>query len=470
MILDFILKNGASLTMTNDDITTSSYKSDASSDNELLFGFASSCGLNFSVVDLEGNFVGIDFVDAIITMYNDDRTIKKGIFNVRTVSRRKEVINFSCLDNMIKFDKRYINENFNGTISSLLDEMCLMCNVSRGSSTSSFLHDSINIPSSEPFLNMNCREILQAICECAGCYAYIDEEGDLQFGWFDLSTVKKQIPYSSLFEYEKEDAENNITDVSGVVGGLEFKSYTTPEPVGYEIIIGNNNPIIYNHTYDETQAIFNDIKQNRLQNFQYYNLTFKTRIDYDLKVGDTIEVQDKNESYYKAIITNLSYSNDAAMYITSSGENHDRGYNSINNKEGQAIGGTLIFNRNIQADTTLLLTITDINETSQAYLTFSDPSFNGTFSVRLEGEQLKQITNNGFTTYGFTLPLELTMRNNDLTIGITGADDLELTIILINCGIKENIPEILYITRENMHDTVLLHLEEIQEGGSQWVY
>lgn len=470
MVLDFVLSNGASLTMTNNDITASEYKSDASSDNELLFGFASACGLDFSVIDLEGRFIGVDFVDAIITMYNDDRTIKKGIFNVRTVSRKKEVINFSCLDNMVKFDKRYTNENFSGTVSSLLDEICLFCGVTRGSSTSSFLHSSLGIPTSDPFLNMNCREILQAICECSGCYSYIDEEGELQFRWFDLSTVTKQIPYDSLFEYEKEDAENNITDVSGVVGGLEFKSYTTPSPVGYEIIIGNNNPIIYNHTYDETQDIFNEIKQERLQSFQYYNLTFKARIDWDLKIGDTIEVQDKDGTYYKAIITNLSYSNDAAMNITSSGENHDRGYNSINNKESQAIGGTLLFNKKIETETTLLLEITDINETSQAYFTFSDAQFNGTVTISLEGTIIKTITNNGFTTYGFTLPLELTMQSNDLTVTITGANELELTIFLINCGIKENIPETLYITRENMHDTVLLHLDEIQGGGGQWVY
>lgn len=474
MILDFVLSDDSTLTMTDDIIISSSYLSDASSSNELIFGFASSCGLDFTIIDLNGTYLNTDFNSAVITMYNDDRTIKKGVFNVRTVTRKKETITFSCLDDMSKFDKRYTNNMFSGTVKDLLDEVCDLCGITEGTTCTSFLHSDLNIPNSDPFINMNCREILQAICECSGCFAIIDENGELQLKWFNLSTVTKQISYDSLFEYEKEDTENNITDISGVIGGLEFKTYND-NPSGYEIIIGNNNPIIYNHNYTETQNIFNEIKEERLVDFNYYTLKVKVRIDWTLKVGDTIEVQDKNSSYYKAIITNIAYSNNSGMTITSAGENHDRNYNTINNKDSEAYGGTLIFGLNKDTDGEYFIKIKDINPSSQAYLNISDTSLNGSVVIELEENTLKTLTNNGFTSYGFVLNLETTMDENILKITGTGVSDLEISLILVNCSAEETeepVPEDVVITRENVHSTLLLNIVEIQEqnaGGGGYV-
>lgn len=474
MVLNFTLKDESTLQITNNEIISSSYKSDSSSSNEIQFGFASSAGLDFSIIDLEGDYTSVDFDGATIEMYNDAETIKKGIFIVKSVSRRKEIINISSLDYMSKFDKRFIDNLWSGTVGELLTKICTDCDVTMGDSCTDFLHSDIVLPNSDPFINMNCREILQAICECAGCFAIIDSDGELQLKWFNLSVVKERIAYSALKDVEINDAENNITDVSGVIGGLEFKTYDS-EPEGYEIIIGNNNPIIYNHNYEETQAIFDEIKTERLVDFNYYTLDLQTRTIWDLEVGDTIEVQNKNNSYYKAIVTNIEYANDCNMYIVSSGENHDRNYNSINNKDSEAYGGTLIFGLNKDTDGEYFIKIKDINPSSQAYLNISDTSLNGSVVIELEGTTLKTLTNNGFTSYGFVVNLETTMQENILKITGTGVSDLEISLILVNCSAEETeepVPEYVVINRENVHDTLLLNIVEIQEqslGGGGYV-
>ena len=163
------------------------------------------------------------------------------------------------------------------------------------------------------------------------------------------------------------------------------------------------------------------------------------------------------------------------MYVVSSGENHDRNYNSINNKDSEAYGGTLIFGLNKDTDGEYFIKIKDINPSSQAYLNISDSSLNGSVVIELEGTTLKTLTNNGFTSYGFVVNLETTMQENILKITGTGVSDLEISLILVNCSAEETeepVPEYVVITRENIHDTLLLNIVEIQEqsaGGGGYV-
>lgn len=442
MILDIVLSNGTPLTLDNSYIISSSYKSDSSSSMELNFGFASSSSLDFSLIDIENNYQGIVFDNAVITMYNNDRTVKKGVFNVRSVVRRKDTINFSCLDNMYKFDKRYIDEDFSGTVGSLLYDICNYCGVLMGNTTSSFLHNTITIPNSEPFLNMNCREILQAICECAGCYAIMNEDGELELKWYDLSTIKQDILYQDLFDIQREDSENNITDISGVIAGKEFRSYNVA-PTGYELIFGNNNPIIYNHTELEIQDIFNDIKQQRLQNFNYYTLQFTTRTNWALNIGDTIRVQDRDNNYYKAIITSITYNNDNGMTVISSGENKERNYNDINNKDSKAYGGTFLFGHNTSEDETTYIVIDNVVESSQVLLNISDNNLQGSVSITLNDTVIKTITTN---SYSFVLPIETTLGENELEITGRGVSDLSISLVCVNCEAYLNTPVIAYAT------------------------
>lgn len=445
------------------------YKADSSADNELMFGFASSCGLNFSVKDTLGTFTGVNFTNSTIELYEDSTmTTKKGIFRCNNIQRREDIINFESLDYMTRFDRRFTDETFvNKTIKELLLEACGACNVSPGSSLSSFLNDDIVIKDNETILNMNYRELIQCVCEVSGTFAYINPDGELEIGWYDL-TPKKDISYSVLHSLEIQEEENNPKEISTVVNGVEVKTYQV-SPQGYCFILSNNNPILMNLTEEECNNRLNTIKNTRFNNFRYYTLSCSLRQDWDLTIGDSVRVEDRNGVKYLCLITNYTLQ-DYMMSITSSGQNYNKDYNQINNNNSNNGGGALLYRKHMTSNGLASIDIKNIKESSQAYINVSDTNLSGTIEILINDVSYKTITGNGLTSYGVILDLEKTMTTNNLKVRVNGVSDLEISLLLINCNVEENIPDHYYITRENMHDTVLLHLEEIQEGGGQWVY
>lgn len=439
------------------------YKADSSADNELMFGFASSCGLNFSIKDTTGTFTGVNFTNSTIELYEDSTmTTRKGIFKCNTIQRREDIINFESLDYMTRFDRRFTDETFvNKTIKELLLEACGACNVSPGSSLSSFLNDDIVIKDNETILNMNYRELIQCVCEVSGTFAYINQDGELEIGWYDL-TPKKDISYSVLHSLEIQEEENNPKEISTVVNGVEVKTYQV-SPQGYCFILSNNNPILMNLTEEECNNRLNIIKNTRFNNFKYYTLSCSLRQDWELNVGDSVRVEDRNGVKYLCLITNYTLQ-DYMMSITSSGQNYNKDYNQINNNNSNNGGGALLYRKHMTSNGLANIDIKNIKESSQAYINVSDTNLSGTIEILINDVSYKTITGNGLTSYGVILDLEKTMPTNNLKVRVNGVDDLEISLLLINCNVEETIPEHYYITRENMHDTILLRAEEIQGG------
>lgn len=457
------LRNGNDLTITEDKMLSWEYKADSSTDNEFVVGFCCAAGLNFAISNFDGTYSNIDFNGCTIDLYKDDVNVI-GKFNFKVLTRKNDIMNFQTLDNMEKFDVRYTEDSFSGTVEQLVKKCCINCGVQAGSSLNSFLNKDIQINNNEQFLNASYREILQAALEISGCFGYIDSQGQLQFGFYDLNTVDKQLPYNSLMDFEREEVPNNITDISCVVNGIEVRSYDS-QPTGYELYLANNNFLLLYLTENEIKTVLNNIKTTRFTNFSFYSLNLKTQIDYDCNIGDVIEVQDKDLNYYKAIITNLTFTNSSAMKINSAGENKSRNYTNITNKDGGTVGGAASIFRshktNINNATISTIAIKNVKEGSQCFFHLSGEG-SGTITALLNGVVVKTFT---FGSYGFVLPLEYTMPENTLEVSGTGTD-IEISLLMVNCNAEETVeptPDYIYIDEAdyNIYDTLLIRKEEI---------
>ena len=463
MKLKIILNDNTDFIINETSLISWNYKADSTDNNEILLGYASSCSLTFSLKNINNAYTNTDFTDCKVELWNDDLTVRKGIFNYRTLQKRDEIFNFSCLDNMIKFDKRFIDETFTGTVADFLQLACNDCVVSAGDSLNSFLNDDLTITNIDTIINMNYREIIQAIAECCGIFFYIDKDGKLQQAWYN-TTHSLTIPYTSLHSLEIQEEVNSPKEITGVINGVEVKSWAVL-PDGYALYLSNNNPIFMNHTEADITNRIIAIKSNRLNNFNYYTASFSLRIDWSLNIGDSVRVQDKYGNYYLCLITNLTYNN-YMMSINSAGQNYNRDYNQITNKDAERkSSGVLLYRSNKDTDGIYSYTIKNIKESSQVYLNVSDTNLNGSIDILIEGTLYKTITSSGgLSSYGVILDLENTMTENEIQIDVNGITDLEISFMLINCDIEETVIEETMINRDNVYDTLLLNIEEIQGG------
>lgn len=452
MIIKITTKDGSDYTITNKNLVSTSYRQDSSSDNEFLLGFAASCSFNFSMKDFEGEYDDVNFLESTCELYNDEQTIKKGTFSLKKLTTRDEIYNFEYIDNMVKFDKRFKEQKFNGNIVEFLQLICSDCNVVLGS-YSEILNQDIQITNTDVFLNMNYREILQSLCEVTGTFALINEDGELTLKWYNEES-SKDILYSTLHQFELDESLSSPKELNGIVNGLEFKTWTD-EPEGYVLYLSNNNPVLMNLTEVEVYEVLNNIKSNRLNDdFEYNSLDLQKRIDWELNVGDKIRVQDRKGNFHNCFITNLTFRNDSIMSLTSSGENHDRNYTSVNNDNTNLYSYTTMkkFQNeeilNISSTKTFLYRINNIKESSCIFLNHLLES-NSKFTINLyiEDELIKSIdTEKDIFNWGIIIDLEKTMKENILKIEINGNGDIDInknvfSFILVDCNIEESQDE-----------------------------
>lgn len=131
------------------------------------------------------------------------------------------------------------------------------------------------------------------------------------------------------------------------------------------------------------------------------------------------------------------------MTVISSGENKERNYNDINNKDSKAYGGTFLFGHNTSQDETTYIVIDNVVESSQVLLNISDNNLQGSVSVNLNDTVIKTITTN---SYSFVLPIETTLGENELEITGRGVSDLSISLVCVNCEAYLNSPVIAYAT------------------------
>lgn len=410
--------NGTTYNITNRDLLSFKYSQDSSDNNEIIMGFASATGLNFTVRNLNGKYDSAIFNDSSCELWSDDEKIKRGFFNVKKVTRQNESLVFECVDLMTNFDKKYTESQFPKKVHEFLDELCTQCNVEH--ERFDILPNAlVELTDQEPYIGRNCREVLQILCEFVGCFAIMNQNNKLQLKWYNFAFPSKTFTYSQLHEFSIDDRESNITGLQIYLDNLKYESGTGK----YSLFLTENNPAYLEKAID-AENLLTDITDRILTRMKYYGGRIKVRADYSLNVGDVIYVYDKKGTRRTMLISNIEFNNDSNMIISSAGENRDRSFASTSkSSEGQSQSIKMVKVTNsdevfTSADNFELLNefvVKNISERSQVYLgytcNFNTSSSTGLMiEVRIEGEKTNDfyyIINNEAKTVTFNLQLDL---------------------------------------------------------------
>lgn len=377
MIIVIDTTDGNSYKIKNDNLTSVFYSSDCSDSSEIVIGFASASALNFEIIDLQGKFKNIDFTNSILKLFDDSEEFKIGTFKIKKIYKKRNTIKFECTDNMVNFDVRFQGGIFPMTINELLNTICIQCGVENNSKTN--LPNLLNVViSNSELIGKNCREILQFICEVTGTYAIINNDGELELKWFNFKTVKKEIEFKELIDFERDE---NQTNVSGVQIYVENELYKVSDGK-YDLYLTENNPLFLNNNTN-IKLLLNNIYNSNIKGMSYHGGIIKIRPDYNLNLGDVIKVKD-NEGSYLFIVSNISVKNNSSMTITSAGQNFDREFNS---SSGAGAGGNQAGNDNVKISknenyrtiiiapnthaTANSIKIENVNEKSQVLLSYA---------------------------------------------------------------------------------------------------
>jgi hypothetical protein len=157
----------------------------------------------------------------------------------------------------------------------------------------------------------------------------------LYLSWYDLGTIKKEIPYNKLKSFKRDESETEITGVSIVLGNEET---TVGDKAGYDLLLTKDNPFLSGLSSNQVKLILENI-YDKVNGMKYLSCDISLSIDDEIKIGDTLKIYDEDGEVYKIIVSYLNISKIFSMSITSSGENLNRN-NDTGNSGGDSSGGT----------------------------------------------------------------------------------------------------------------------------------
>lgn len=504
MIIKIKLADGNTLNLSNSDIVSSKIQMDASSDSELILGFASASSFNFSLKDLDEKYNNINFYDSKIEVYNDDETQKRGVFNLKKITKSKGIINFECLDNMTKFDVRFKGATFPISILDLIKVICNQCNVKVGNTINESLTNSnVIVKTAENFLGKNCREIIQQAAEICGCFAIFDENDCFQLKWFDLDREdKKEIEYDKLKDLEIDDSP---TSIDGIEVYIDKKEYSYQSSGTYNLILTEDNIFFFDSSIDSYSIILSNIYNANLKNLKYNSFSLQTRVDDNIKLGDTIVTYDEKGNRLIGIVTNLDITNDATMNIISAGESQDRNYqNSSSSSSSDAgSGGAVEFGENLNFRSYTLtqdnrqvlnsFNIEGVTDKSNVFLNYLCKFSHNNDEVDLDFdfyindkkiETIKEKSSNNNFNVAFKLPLDVTNSLNTIVIGCTSNNgsitiagmDSKVTLISNDCSpdtagnasqlnINDRLNLVKFTNRNAVHNFIIKDLSIVYNNS-----
>jgi len=377
MFIDIVLSDDNMLSFSS--FIDIDYKINSSPEDEIILGNASAASLNFSIWNADKKWNEFKFKNSIAYLYRDEeRTKRLGVFAVDKITKNKNSLRFECMDFMAyKMDvpfKGIGKTNF--TIWELLKQIETQLEIKIANKEEDF--PNIVVPDTTDILNKKCREIIQFIGQVSCKYAIFNPEGELFFTWYNLENSKKDIPYSKLKDFARDEDELTITRVKVTVNDEE---YVQGLEEGYDLRLSTDNPFLKHLNADSINSVLKDI-YDKVYGMHYLSCDISIGTDDDIEIGDTLRVQDEDGNYYKILVTYLNINKLFLTKITSAGESVNRDSQSSSSSSSSNSGDRTYISKdenwkniavnNFYGETFLnSISIFGVNEKSSAFLSFN---------------------------------------------------------------------------------------------------
>lgn len=256
---------------------------------QLGYGIASAKEIKFSAVNL--THAADWYIDkaAEWKVFKDGQEVSNGNIYVKQVSKRNNMVEFTCYDSMCLFDviiDDWLNAQiFPTTLLALLQSLCEYCGVEL--ETTEFTNNTATIYDNITSGNLTGRTMLQWIAQEAACFAVISGGKLALKRYTETDKTLDNSKYAKL-----ESAEYSIdliekvqvqvmNDDIGVIVGEGTNTYTI-----------QNNPLFYTEVDEEirpyVQAIYDVVKS-----ITYVPMKITLLEDYGIECGDIITVNGK---------------------------------------------------------------------------------------------------------------------------------------------------------------------------------
>lgn len=239
---DITFRDGTELELTPADFMISGGCNieDATSDGTFTVGSAIGKTITVTLANHEGQFDNYDFYKAIFTIYcgikigNNVERVRKGTYYVVEPETPGDIIVFSGVDDMHRFDKPYdTNLQYPATLHNILSDACIKCGVEIG--FTQFDNSSFQVMLKPT--DCTYREIVSWVAQIAGYNARVNNFGALELVWWKPQRIVEAYVDGGNFEdYEAHDYVLNggdFTDYSQttIYDGGTFDDFASGAPL-----------------------------------------------------------------------------------------------------------------------------------------------------------------------------------------------------------------------------------------------
>ena len=287
-------------------------------DDDIVFGRAISTEVRINFIN-SSVFVGFDWTEEFklefgIEVNNSTDWVTVGYFTGTRPERvkRTEVIEFTAMDRMQKFDEiadDFITATYHNISTfnqkNLYENMCSYLNLSyqqTGKIADSFTNQNYStdiLPS-----GVTLRTLLAWIAEANGCYAKIAADGKVDIVWLQDNYLGYELTGNQYYNLSINETPAPVVD-SIRISSSEDDSlgfvYPTSGTVTYQIV---DNPFLLNMTSSRKTSVFTSIVSRFTTLGAYYPSTMTAIGNWMVETGDIFKVNYDSSSVMKMVVFN----------------------------------------------------------------------------------------------------------------------------------------------------------------------
>lgn len=331
------------LTLTGEHIAQDGLSIDryCASGSTLELGSAISAELTLKLLNFDGSFDNVTFegqelkVEQGVVDSGNTYWFDMGYFKVDTPPRKKSTISITALDRMVKFDESAYawsaTQTYPMTVAQMVSAVCQRCYVTLATNLSNLPNANVSIPK-DPVTSeeITFRNIIQWASAIMGTCAYINESGQLVFGWISNTDINITPEY----RYQGADLwEGNVT-ITGYTFSTTIETETeddvTTEDVTYysgtlEYPIDlSANPLVASAPQAILDALYSAIGTITYRPFECTTIPFP----YIMPL-DRITYTDPNGNEISTLVTNVVHNLNLGSAIAGKGDTETtKGYST----------------------------------------------------------------------------------------------------------------------------------------------
>lgn len=307
--LEIVLQDSTVLDLTNEDIIFGGFSLEDVISPDNYFAALGSVAMNqFSctINNRNGDYDSYDFNGAIVSVYvgldisGTVESLSKGKFIVDKALFLNYTVELTCLDFMVKLDKAYSTAlSYPTTLSLIVQEICTNCGITL--SSASFPRYDFGINYKPDFSNQTYRDVLSWVTTISGCFAKMNNLGQLELKWFDVAS---NYTIDSLFSQTIGIDDVIITGVRATVryngNGNSIDQVSVLEGIeGYVLEIPETNLFINSGNVSNILSYLG----NQLIGVTFSIANISHLNDPALEAGDIIGVVDLKDNQHTIYVT-----------------------------------------------------------------------------------------------------------------------------------------------------------------------